>query len=67
MQALADGLRETLEREGVRPVQVEGAADSGWILMDYGDAIVHIFSPETRDYYRLERIWAEAPTIVRVQ
>ncbi len=67
MQALTDGLRETLEREGVRPVQVEGTADSGWILMDYSDVIVHVFSPETRDYYRLERIWAEAPTIVRVQ
>jgi len=66
MQALAEAVAEALERDGIRPAQVEGAPDSGWILMDYGDVIVHIFSPDTRSYYQLERIWANAPTIVRV-
>ena len=67
MQALTDAVVEALEPEGAKPVQIEGTPDSGWILMDYGDVIVHIFYPPTRDYYRLERIWAEAPTVVRVQ
>jgi len=66
MQALAEAVAEALERDGIRPAQVEGTPDSGWILMDYGDVIVHIFSPDTRSYYQLERIWANAPTIVRV-
>lgn len=66
MLALQDAVAETLEAEGARPTQIEGAPASGWILMDYGDVVVHVFSPQMRDYYQLERIWAKAPTIVRL-
>ena len=51
------------ERFGVLPRRVEGLGESRWILMDYLDVIVHIFTPETREYYRLEQLWGEAPTL----
>jgi ribosome-associated protein len=46
---------------GVLPSRVEGLPQARWILMDYLDVVVHIFTPETRDYYRLEQLWGEAP------
>ena len=49
------------------PRSVEGLDDATWVLMDYGDVIVHLFSPEERDYYRLERLWADAHPVVRIQ
>jgi ribosome-associated protein len=67
LKAIVDNVVETLEREGFHPVHTEGAPSSGWVLIDYGSVIVHVFAPEERDYYRLERLWGEAPTIVRVQ
>lgn len=67
LKAIVDNVTETLEREGFHAVHTEGAPSSGWVLIDYGSVIVHVFAPEERDYYRLERLWGEAPTIVRVQ
>ncbi len=49
------------------PLHIEGAASSGWMLMDYGSVIVHIFSPKTRDYYQLESLWFDAPVVVKMQ
>jgi ribosome-associated protein len=46
---------------GLLPARVEGLSQSRWILMDYLDVVVHIFTPETREYYRLEQLWGEAP------
>ena len=66
MRAVSGAVVEALERDGARPAQVEGEPDSGWILMDYGDVVVHIFSPEMREFYQLERIWTKAPTILRM-
>ena len=61
-KAIHDGIAEGLKREhGVGPRRVEGSAQTGWILMDYLDVVVHIFTPETREFYRLERLWGEAP------
>lgn len=61
-KAIHDGILEGLKREhGVSPRRVEGSAQAGWILMDYLDVVVHIFTPETREFYRLERLWGEAP------
>jgi ribosome-associated protein len=61
-KAIHDGILEGLKREhGTLPRRVEGSADAGWILMDYLDVVVHIFTPETRDFYRLEQLWGEAP------
>ena len=47
--------------------KVEGEAAAGWLLADYGTVIVHIFSPDRRDFYSLEELWAEAKTILRLQ
>ena len=47
--------------------RIEGKAMAGWMLADYGTVIVHIFSPDRRDYYSLEELWAEAKTILRLQ
>jgi len=66
-QALVDALLETLREQQVRPLFIEGERDSGWQLLDYGDVIVHIFSPEKRAYYRLEELWKRAQVVVRVQ
>lgn len=51
------------ERYGLLPRRVEGLGESRWILMDYLDVVVHIFTPDTREYYRLEQLWGEAPAL----
>ena len=59
-QAISDEVEKQLKQEGIRPVGIEGYQQAEWILMDYGDFIVHIFSPRARDYYKLERLWKTA-------
>ena len=61
-KAIHDGILEGLKREHATvPRRVEGAGRADWILMDYLDVVVHIFTPDARDYYRLEQLWGEAP------
>jgi ribosome-associated protein len=61
-KAIHDGILEGLKHDhDTFPRRVEGTADAGWILMDYFDVVVHIFTPETREFYRLEQLWGEAP------
>jgi ribosome-associated protein len=61
-KAIHDGILEGLKHEhSVIPRRVEGAARADWILMDYLDVVVHIFTPATREFYRLEQLWGEAP------
>ena len=67
IKAIVDNVIEELEREGEHALHVEGSPSSGWVLIDYGAVIVHVFAPEERAYYRLERLWQDAPTILRVQ
>jgi ribosome-associated protein len=62
-QAIADGIVDTLRDEGVRPLLVEGATPGRWILVDYGDFIVHIFTEDCRRFYGLERLWGDAPNV----
>jgi ribosome-associated protein len=63
VQTIADSIREDLKAGGIRPLHVEGTADSGWILLDYGDVLVHVFLEDTRAYYALERLWGDAPSV----
>ncbi|MCL5027093.1 MAG: ribosome silencing factor [Chloroflexi bacterium] len=67
IQAIVDDVTENLRAEGVRPLHREGDSDSGWVLLDYGDVVLHVFAPTERDYYRLERMWKAAPVMLRVQ
>jgi ribosome-associated protein len=60
IRAIADGVMEALAEDGVKPAHVEGYDGSEWILLDYFDFIVHIFAPETRTFYGLERLWGNA-------
>lgn len=63
VKALAAELEDKLSKEGVEPGRVEGESSAMWVLMDYNDVIVHVFLAETRDFYCLERLWADAPRI----
>ena len=65
--AIADGIDEGLKAEGIRPIGREGAPGTHWLLLDYGTVIVHVFAAPERDFYQLEKLWAEAPTLLRVQ
>lgn len=59
VQAIADGIEEELKKEGTRPSRIEGYNSAEWILMDYGDFIVHVFYEESRRFYDLERLWRD--------
>ncbi len=62
VKAIHDRIHENMKKEhGLLPRRVEGLGESRWILMDYLDVIVHVFTPEAREYYRLEQLWGEAP------
>jgi len=63
VRAIADAVTETLAAHGARPAHVEGYDRSEWVLLDYFDFIVHIFAPETRMFYGLERLWGNAERI----
>src|SRR5437667_11416892 len=60
IRAIADGVMESMAAAGVKPAHVEGYERSEWILIDYFDFIVHVFAPETRTFYGLERLWGSA-------
>jgi ribosome-associated protein len=61
--AIADGIGMALERVGQFPSHIEGTSQGTWVLMDYGDVVVHIFDEPTRAFYALERLWGDAPRI----
>ena len=60
---IAEAVRGALRAEGVRPRHNEGSAESGWLLLDYGDVVVHVFLEETRGFYSLDRLWGDAPLV----
>ena len=63
VQAMVDNVEEQLGRAGYEPKQVEGTRGSNWILMDYGDLIIHVFDEENRLFYDLERIWRDGKEV----
>lgn len=64
VRAVAEGVEESLaEKAGRKPLRREGADQGEWVLLDYGDVVVHLFQPEQRDYYGLERLWRDAPKL----
>lgn len=64
VKAIHDGIHTGMKAEyGILPARVEGLTQAHWVLMDYLDVIVHVFTPETRAYYRLEQLWGEAPAL----
>ncbi len=65
VRTLVEHIERTLKvSRGILPLQVEGDDDYRWVLLDYGDFLVHVFLEETREYYDLERLWGDAPSIV---
>ncbi len=67
IQAIADAIDEQLGEQGAKVLHREGDAETGWMLLDFGDVIIHIFGPKEREYYRLERLWSGAKTVVYLQ
>jgi ribosome-associated protein len=67
IRAIRDEVKHTLKKEGLPPHHYEGTIDSGWLLIDFGDVIVHIFATAEREYYQLDRLWSKANLVVRVQ
>lgn len=63
VQAIADAVEMDLRSAGVRPLHVEGLQRGQWVLLDYGDLIIHAFLEEPRRYYALERLWSDAPDV----
>ena len=63
MSAIAEGVSLRLKKQGQLPINVEGKDGSDWVLCDYGDFVVHIFSPKSREYYDLERLWKQGRVI----
>ena len=60
IRGLSDAVTESLKEQKRRPLAAEGAREGGWVLLDYGDFIVHIFSEDQRTFYDLERLWSDA-------
>lgn len=68
IQAIVEEIRLQVKKKlQTLPLRIEGTAPSGWVLMDYGSVIVHVFSPAMRDYYQLEALWSDAPVVVKMQ
>jgi ribosome-associated protein len=63
VQAISDEVHARLKQQGELPISMEGYTQAEWILADYGDLLVHVFSPTARDYYDLERLWRAAKTV----
>jgi ribosome-associated protein len=63
LQTIAEAIRDELKGQGVGPRHTEGVPESGWVLLDYGTVLVHVFLEETRAYYALERLWGDAPSL----
>lgn len=66
IKAIGEEIEKLLKEDGLTPRHREGTADSGWILLDFGSVIVHIFSPDRREFYQLEELWNQATPVIRI-
>jgi len=66
IRAIVDSVVESLKKDKIRPLRQEGTPESGWILLDYGGVVVHVFGSFERDYYQLDKLWENACTKVRM-
>ena len=67
LNALRESIVTELRDGSVRPHRIEGVAEAGWIVLDYGDVIVHLFTRELREFYQLENLWADAQRLLVIQ
>jgi ribosome-associated protein len=67
IEAIRDEVGHVLKKEGILPHHYEGTVDSGWLLLDFSDVIVHIFAPYEREQYQLDKLWSQAIPVVRIQ
>lgn len=67
LNALADSVVDCAKKEGGLRTRVEGSSNYGWVVVDCGDIVIHLFSPSQRDYYRLESLWEKGKTLVKLQ
>ena len=67
IEAICEEIDQVMGREGVVPRHREGTVDSGWMLTDFGDVIIHIFTTIEREYYKLDRLWSKAVPLIRIQ
>ena len=67
LRAIVEHIERDLDARGESPLRSEGKGEGGWVVLDYGDVMVHVFSSDMREYYHLERLWSQATTILRVQ
>jgi len=67
LRAIYNEIEHTLKKEGVLPHHHEGTVNSGWLLLDYRDVIVHIFATPEREYYQLDKLWNKANLVLRIQ
>jgi ribosome-associated protein len=67
IQAIYDEVGHTLKKKGILPHHREGTVNSGWLLLDFGNVIVHVFAPLEREYYQLDKLWSRATPIIRIQ
>ncbi len=67
LRAIFEEIAHALKKEGVLPHHHEGTIGSGWLLLDYGNVIVHIFAALEREYYQLDKLWSEAKLVLRIQ
>jgi len=67
MSAVAEDLEIEMKSKGINKFRKEGAANSGWVVVDFGDIVVHLFGKDEREYYALDDIWSEAQQLLRIQ
>ncbi|MFQ5945328.1 MAG: ribosome silencing factor [Anaerolineae bacterium] len=67
MRAISDAILERCRAGRSKPLRTEGTAESGWMILDYGNVIVHLFAPSHREYFDLENLWSDASVVVRMQ